>query len=249
MGEVAMAVVGDMEDIATEVVVVMGGEDMVVMVGTEREDLLDLGVYLELIFTMLNYSSPPKNTDYRCTVENMPPGCSWQDLKDHFRQAGDVCFADIRRGRDGVEFGVVEFKHEDDLLYACKHLDKSRLRGCTLRVYNEYKGDRSRQRSRTRSGSRGRRSSSRGKRSTSRKRSPSAGRSNSQKRSPTPRRDSPARSASPKRSRSPIQNDSVPGSPKLSPNHESPPRKPRSPSPRNGSVEGSRSPRSVSRSR
>lgn len=51
--------------------------------------------------------SPPRNTDYRAIIEDIPSGCSWQDLKDHFRSAGDVCFADIRRDRNGRDYGVV----------------------------------------------------------------------------------------------------------------------------------------------
>lgn len=35
----------------------------------------------------------------------LPPSGSWQDLKDHMREAGDVCFADAYK--DGT--GCVEF--------------------------------------------------------------------------------------------------------------------------------------------
>lgn len=51
--------------------------------------------------------SPPRNTDYRCIIEDLPSGCSWQDLKDHFRSAGDVCFADVRKDRGGRDYGIV----------------------------------------------------------------------------------------------------------------------------------------------
>lgn len=49
---------------------------------------------------------------------------SWQDLKDHMREAGDVCFADVHK--DGT--GVVEFLRHDDMKYAIKKLDDSRFR-------------------------------------------------------------------------------------------------------------------------
>jgi RNA recognition motif-containing protein len=94
--------------------------------------------------------SPPRNTDYRVVIENLPSGCSWQDLKDHFRTIGDVCFSDVRRGRDGRQMGVIEYKHYDDMKQAVKELDGSRLHGATIDVFSDYTG-RSRSRSRTRS--------------------------------------------------------------------------------------------------
>lgn len=54
----------------------------------------------------------------------LPPSGSWQDLKDHMREAGDVCFADVYK--DGT--GVVEFLRFDDMKYAFKKLDDSRFR-------------------------------------------------------------------------------------------------------------------------
>jgi len=74
--------------------------------------------------------SPPRNTDFRLIVKgNSVPHCSWQDLKDHFRAAGDVCFADIRR-----EFGIIEYKYEDDMLRAIRELDGTLLRGDPISV-------------------------------------------------------------------------------------------------------------------
>lgn len=54
----------------------------------------------------------------------LPPTGSWQDLKDHMREAGDVCYADVFK--DGS--GVVEFLRYDDMKYAVKKLDDSRFR-------------------------------------------------------------------------------------------------------------------------
>ena len=49
---------------------------------------------------------------------------SWQDLKDHMREAGDVCFADVHK--DGT--GHVEFLKEEDMKYAIKKLDDTKFR-------------------------------------------------------------------------------------------------------------------------
>lgn len=60
---------------------------------------------------------------YVCFL-GLPPSGSWQDLKDHMREAGDVCFADAFK--DGS--GVVEFLRYEDMKYAIKKLDDSRFR-------------------------------------------------------------------------------------------------------------------------
>lgn len=54
----------------------------------------------------------------------LPPTGSWQDLKDHMREAGDVCFADVQR--DGE--GVVEFLRREDMEYALRKLDRTEFR-------------------------------------------------------------------------------------------------------------------------
>ncbi|KAL3244293.1 hypothetical protein MRX96_018914 [Rhipicephalus microplus] len=74
---------------------------------------------------------------------------SWQDLKDHMREAGDVCYADVFK--DGT--GVVEFLRYEDMKYAVKKLDDSRFRShegevSYIRVREDYS---SRSRSRSRS--------------------------------------------------------------------------------------------------
>ena len=40
----------------------------------------------------------------RCYVGNLSWSVAWQDLKDHMRSAGDICFADII----GPGVGLVE---------------------------------------------------------------------------------------------------------------------------------------------
>lgn len=69
-------------------------------------------------------SGPSRRSDYRVIVTNLPPSGSWQDLKDHMREAGDVGFADVFK--DGS--GVVEFLRYEDMKYALKKLDDSKFR-------------------------------------------------------------------------------------------------------------------------
>ena len=54
---------------------------------------------------------------------DLPPTGSWQDLKDHMREAGDVAFADVYK--DGT--GTVEFLRREDMKYAVKNLDGSKF--------------------------------------------------------------------------------------------------------------------------
>ncbi|XP_038062088.1 serine/arginine-rich splicing factor 1A-like [Patiria miniata] len=93
---------------------------------------------------------PPRRSDYRVIVSGLPSTGSWQDLKDHMREAGDVCYADVYRDCTGV----VEFVNEDDMRYACKSLCDSKFHsheGDTsyITVKADYKGGRSRSRSRS----------------------------------------------------------------------------------------------------
>jgi len=59
-----------------------------------------------------------------CVCLGLPASGSWQDLKDHMREAGDVCYADV--SKDGR--GVVEFLQYDDMKYAARKLDNSKFR-------------------------------------------------------------------------------------------------------------------------
>lgn len=52
-------------------------------------------------------------------------------MKDHMREAGDVCFADVYK--DGT--GVVEFLRHDDMKYAYKKLDDSRFRSHEVCIF------------------------------------------------------------------------------------------------------------------
>ena len=69
-------------------------------------------------------SRGPKPRGYQLLVSGLPPTGSWQDLKDHFREAGDVIFADVYK--DGT--GSVEFSREDHMKRALRDLDDSKFR-------------------------------------------------------------------------------------------------------------------------
>ncbi|WAR02308.1 SRSF1-like protein [Mya arenaria] len=67
---------------------------------------------------------PSRRSEYRVLVSGLPPTGSWQDLKDHMREAGDVCYADVYK--DGT--GVCEFLRKEDMKYACRKLDDSKFK-------------------------------------------------------------------------------------------------------------------------
>ncbi|XP_071179965.1 serine/arginine-rich splicing factor 1-like [Mytilus edulis] len=95
---------------------------------------------------------PSRRSEYRVLVSGLPPSGSWQDLKDHMREAGDVCYADVYK--DGT--GVVEFLRKEDMKYAVRKLDDSKFRShegevSYVRVKEDYRGGRSRSRSRSNS--------------------------------------------------------------------------------------------------
>uniref|UniRef100_A0A3Q3MQE4 Serine/arginine-rich splicing factor 9 n=1 Tax=Labrus bergylta TaxID=56723 RepID=A0A3Q3MQE4_9LABR len=102
------------------------------------------------------FGPPTRRSEFRVTVTGLPPTGSWQDLKDHMREAGDVCFADVQR--DGE--GVVEFLRREDMDYALRRLDRTEFHShqgetAYIRVFEE-RGNASWDRSRSRSRSRGR---------------------------------------------------------------------------------------------
>ena len=67
---------------------------------------------------------PPRRSDYRVLISGLPPTGSWQDLKDHMREAGDVLYTDVFK--DGT--GVVEFARYDDMKWAIRNLDDTKFR-------------------------------------------------------------------------------------------------------------------------
>ncbi|XP_065861356.1 serine/arginine-rich-splicing factor SR34-like isoform X2 [Euphorbia lathyris] len=140
-----------------------------------------------------------RRSEYRVLVTGLPSSASWQDLKDHMRRAGDVCFSQVFR--DGS--GIVDYTNYEDMKHAIKKLDDTEFRNAFSRAYvrvKEYdsKRDFSRSPSRGRSRSRGRSES----RSYSRGRSSSRSRSRSKSPKTKSSRRSPVRSRSRSASRS-----------------------------------------------
>ncbi|KAJ3676146.1 hypothetical protein LUZ60_003558 [Juncus effusus] len=136
---------------------------------------------------------PPRRSEFRVLVTGLPSSASWQDLKDHMRRAGDVCFSDVYKEGGGT-VGVVDYTCYEDMRYAIKKLDDSEFRNAFSRAYirvREYASKRySRSRSRSRSYTRSP--------SPSRSRSYTRSRSRSySSRSPTPKSRSVSRSKSP----------------------------------------------------
>ncbi|OCT80224.1 serine/arginine-rich splicing factor 9-like [Xenopus laevis] len=94
---------------------------------------------------------PSRRSEYRVIVSGLPPSGSWQDLKDHMREAGDVCYADVHK--DGM--GIVEFIRKEDMEYALRKLDDTKFRShegetSYIRVSPERNTSYSRSRSRSR---------------------------------------------------------------------------------------------------
>ena len=116
----------------------------------------------------------PKNFDLCIDVENLPDKCSWQDLKDFMRKAGEVAFADVYESRSGRLKGIVEFVSRDDMDYALRKLDDTEMKNPFDRAYIRcYPYEDDKPSSRPRSRSRSRSPAPRGRsRSRSRSRSP-----------------------------------------------------------------------------
>ncbi|KZO95412.1 RNA-binding domain-containing protein, partial [Calocera viscosa TUFC12733] len=68
----------------------------------------------------LNGHGPQGTLGRSVFVGNLPFHVQWQDLKDHFRSAGQIARADVATGPDGRSrgFGTVLFVHESDALQA-----------------------------------------------------------------------------------------------------------------------------------
>ncbi|XP_013616709.1 PREDICTED: serine/arginine-rich splicing factor SR34A-like [Brassica oleracea var. oleracea] len=158
-----------------------------------------------------------RHSEFRVIVRGLPSSASWQDLKDHMRKAGDVCFAEVTRDRDGA-YGVVDYTNYDDMKYAIRKLDDTEFKNPWARGYirvKKYESSQSRSPSRSRSRSRGRDRSRSRSRSISRSKSPrkdmsksprrSPAKSISKSRSPSPDRKNPLRSRSRSLSKSPAK--------------------------------------------
>lgn len=74
----------------------------------------------------------PRRGMYRIIVFNLPPGTSWQDLKDVGREHGSITFSDINPSRP--DEGAIEYDNADDYERALARIEGFELRGYKLRV-------------------------------------------------------------------------------------------------------------------
>ncbi|KAK1603258.1 hypothetical protein QYE76_059226 [Lolium multiflorum] len=172
-----------------------------------------------------------RHTEYRVLVTGLPSSASWQDLKDHMRKAGDVCFSEVYREGGGT-IGIVDYTNYDDMKYAIRKLDDTEFKNAFSRApirVKEYAGKNSRSYSRSRSRSRSRSYSRSRSPSKSPKKKPSR-RSASRSRSRSVSSHSPAESKGRSPSRSPAKSMSPNASPAngvaASPKKRSPSRSP-----------------------
>ncbi|XP_064607753.1 myelin expression factor 2-like [Liolophura sinensis] len=73
-----------------------------------------------------------------CTVvaKNLPYSCTWQTLRERFRDVGDVKFAEIKTDKDGKSRGVglVRFGSPEDAQRAVNLLNRTRIEGREIDV-------------------------------------------------------------------------------------------------------------------
>ncbi|KAK6921302.1 RNA recognition motif domain [Dillenia turbinata] len=74
------------------------------------------------------------HSEYRVIVRGLPNRASWQDLKDHMRKAGDVCYAEVFHKGDGT-IGLVDYVNYEDMKYAIRKLDDTEFRNPWARAY------------------------------------------------------------------------------------------------------------------
>lgn len=72
----------------------------------------------------------------RCYVGNLAWRTSWQDLKDKFRDCGNVVYANVMRDDDGRSkgWGIVEYETPDEALQAINTLNGADLAGRRILV-------------------------------------------------------------------------------------------------------------------
>ena len=75
-------------------------------------------------------------------VGNLSYNTTWKDLKDHFRQCGDIKRAEVKTDNQGHSkgFGLVQFVKKEDADAAIRRLNGSELQGRELEVRLDQKG-------------------------------------------------------------------------------------------------------------
>lgn len=130
---------------------------------------------------------PPTRTKHQVIVENLSSRCSWQDLKDYMRKAGEVTYADAHKQNPNE--GIVEFASFEDMKTAIEKLDDTEINGRRIRIVEStrVRKNKSGSRSRSRSAHRSRSRSQSPRKSHSKEGSRSRSRSqeNNAKRSPS----------------------------------------------------------------
>lgn len=82
----------------------------------------------------------------RVFVENLPPHANWQDVKDHFRIAGEVVYASVsidNQTGESKQCGIVQFETTEDAKNAIKTIRDHPMDGSVLYV-REDRQERSR---------------------------------------------------------------------------------------------------------
>jgi len=81
-------------------------------------------------------AAPSESSGCQLFIGNLSWETGWQDLKDHFRQIGEVERADVAVGRDGRKkgFGFIRFGNADDASKAIKELNGVEFMGRPLEV-------------------------------------------------------------------------------------------------------------------
>ncbi|EFH51175.1 hypothetical protein ARALYDRAFT_327556 [Arabidopsis lyrata subsp. lyrata] len=77
---------------------------------------------------------PSRRSEYRVVVSGLPSSASWQDLKDHMRKGGEVCFSQVFRDGRGTT-GIVDYTSYEDMKYAIKKLDDTEFRNAFSHGY------------------------------------------------------------------------------------------------------------------
>jgi RNA recognition motif-containing protein len=69
-------------------------------------------------------------------VGNLSPETTWRELKDHFRQCGEVTHAEVKTNYQGQSkgFGIVTFSSKEEADTAISRLNSSELQGSELEV-------------------------------------------------------------------------------------------------------------------
>ena len=97
-------------------------------------------------------TTTPSEPGARVFINNLAFETSWQDLKDHFRQAGEVVHADVMMGQDGRSkgCGMVTFATAREAANAIQSLNSTSINGRVIYVREDREAVRRRRRHRRR---------------------------------------------------------------------------------------------------